>query len=161
MQSGVVRRAQRDNGTKRADAGVREQLRREAIKRAPELVDALARGLGSSDPTVSVRAARAMLEEGFGKLPTAPADDVHPSTWISTLFRRPGRKDEGDELFACLQDGRIIPVMTVSFEMEAPLTEDSGGPHGSRVARLRGFAGRRSPVRSRYAPHRRSPGPER
>jgi hypothetical protein len=119
IASGAVRRARRDRGGKNGDATVRARLRREGLKRSDEIAAALARGLGASDPTVAVRAARALLEEGFGRVPAAvPDEDLDPASMVTALFRRPARNGDGERLYGLLRDGRLLEILPIVDDEE-------------------------------------------
>jgi hypothetical protein len=114
---GISRRARASDGGKHLDESVRAQLRREAAKNSDKVAGALLKGLSASDPLVSTRSAVALLEQSFGRAPSATAEVEEPSKWIQSVFRRPGRRaGEPEQLFVCLVDGRVLPVGTVVLE---------------------------------------------
>jgi hypothetical protein len=116
--SGASRRAQRDGGTKLADASVRRRLQQETVKCSDKVVNALMRGVESEDPNVAVRAAVQLLEQGFGRVGQALPEEGEPSAMVTALFRRPPRRRSRIACFAVLRDGRILEVATLADEPE-------------------------------------------
>jgi hypothetical protein len=117
--SGASRRAQRDNGTKRADSGVREKLRREAAKRSDEIAAALVRGLNSDDPVVSIRSAQTWLAEALGRPGVAePGGSMAPR--VQSMYQRPSRDGARRELWAVLENGQIVRVEDVPPAFNGP-----------------------------------------
>jgi hypothetical protein len=106
---------------------VRAHIRRAALKDPDKVVAGLMKGVDSPDPMISARSAVQLLEQGFGRVGAAAAEESEPSLMISSLFRRPARDGQGDELFAVLRDGRILRVGMVDFEPEpTPVLKPAG-----------------------------------
>jgi hypothetical protein len=108
---------------------VRAEIRRAALKNSSAVVAALLKGVDSSDPMISARSAVQLLEQAFGRVGSATAEETEPSLMIHSVFRRPGRDGGRERLLVQLQDGRMLEAMELDFEPKPQLKAEPGGPH--------------------------------